>query len=80
VASRRTVDVVQMHPEIHAEIARQRQAALLAEARVSRAGRRQRGEKGTPSWFVRLAALARRRPSAESRPASTQKPSLTTID
>jgi hypothetical protein len=80
VASRRTVDVVQMHPEIHAEITRQRQAALLAEARVSRAGRTLRGEKGTSSWLVRLAALARRRPSAQSRPASPQKPSLTTID
>jgi hypothetical protein len=53
---------------------------LLAEARVSRAGKTLRGEKGTSSWLVRLAALARRRPSAESRPASTQKPSLTTID
>jgi hypothetical protein len=74
------VDDVQMHPEFHAEIARQRQAALLAEARVSRAGKKLRGEQGTTSWFVRLAALARRRPSAQSRPASPQKPSLTTID
>jgi hypothetical protein len=69
-----------MHPEFSAEIARQRQASLLAEARVSRAGKRMRGEQGTQSWFVRLVALARRRPSAQSRPASPQKPSLTTID
>jgi hypothetical protein len=69
-----------MHPEIHAEIARQRQAALLAEARISRAGRATRGEQ-TAGWFVRLKAFTRRRPSAEHRPASPQKPSLTaTID
>jgi len=71
---------VQIHPEFHAEIARQRQASLLAEARVSRAGKTLRGEQGTPSWFVRLAALARRRPSAQPRPASQHKPGLTTID
>jgi hypothetical protein len=71
---------MQMHPDILAEIARQRQASLLAEARASRAGSTLRGEHGARRWYVRLTALARRRPSAQPRPASPQKPSLTTID
>ena len=52
----RTVeDVMHMHPHIHAELARQRQAELIELARLSRAQRLTRPNE----HILRLATLAR---------------------
>jgi hypothetical protein len=50
---------MQIHPAIHAELARQRHAALIAEARTSRAGRKEQGceqrwrRLARRPWFTR---------------------------
>ena len=51
-ARRRTVEDMHMHPEIHRELARQRQAALIAAAAPRRA------RSGEPSWRRRIRLLS----------------------